>query len=370
LVLFLGAGVSKGSSIPGWKHLARNVFDELKIVGVDYDTFRCAFPNWVTQFDLAAHKLKSQTQFVRMLYHCLYGDPKFKEIRDILKGIPRSGQCTWPRWKDVVGKLEQNKTLRAVGELLLLQSEGEWRRNPQIHAVLTTNADNLLEVYCQARASGRRPLTMVDRASVGDHPEKTPVYHLHGMLDARCENVMRVPSPCEKVLRDLQEIDKGLLPSLVFRESEYYDTLASPTGFVNHIPQSYFQRLNVLFVGTSLDDLNIRRWLYTSFKERVGERTKYLREYYCRKYCDAEFEAEKESVRHFWLRSRYEKDEKGKERKISNELKELVELVMGKLGVQLVWCDSYHELRDRLRELKEEGREPDFGHRRLSLFDC
>lgn len=34
----------------------------------------------------------------------------------------------------------------------------------------------------------------------------------------------------------------------------------------------------VLFVGRSLDDLNVRRWPYTSFRERVEHRKKYLRE--------------------------------------------------------------------------------------------
>jgi hypothetical protein len=32
--------------------------------------------------------------------------------------------------------------------------------------------------------------------------------------------------------------------SIVFRESEYYKTIGKPSSFVNHTPQSYFQRLN------------------------------------------------------------------------------------------------------------------------------
>jgi hypothetical protein len=86
-----------------------------------------------------------------------------------------------------------------VGDLLILEKgKGEKgpRRNPQIHAVITVNADNLLELYCHARLSGAKGkvLTMVDRPSVGDHPDAISVYHLHGILDARDENFRRTDS--------------------------------------------------------------------------------------------------------------------------------------------------------------------------------
>jgi len=141
-----------------------------------------------------------------------------------------------------------------VGDLLILEKgKGEKgpRRNPQIHAVITVNADNLLELYCHARLSGAKGkvLTMVDRPSVGDHPDAISVYHLHGILDARDENFRRTDSPCTRP--NVQEISDELLPPLVFRESEYYETIGNPSSFVNHTPQSYFQRLNVLFIGTS-----------------------------------------------------------------------------------------------------------------------
>ena len=366
LVLFLGAGVSSCSGVPNWPDLIRKVFSQIDLGESDYETVKWAFPDLLAQFDLAGHKLDSRRDFVKKLCDCLYGDVKFKEIKDVVADIPkkRNEQCAWPKWEELLGKLRQNKTLEAVGELLLVKSAEQWTRNPQIHAVLTTNADNLLELYCKARTSGARLLTMVDRASVGDHPETTPVYHLHGMLDARGENILRDGAPCNEVPRaDLQEIDDQLLPSLVFRESEYYETLASPTGFVNHTPQSYFQRLNVLFIGTSLDDLNIRRWLHSSFRERVEERTKYLREYYCRKYDDVKVEAELESVRHFWLRTKTERREKCGvvyERELPMEL---VELSMRKLGVQVVWCDSYRDVCRNILCLRKKGRNLDSGRR-------
>jgi SIR2-like domain len=327
--------------------------------GIDYATVKWAFPTLVSQFDLVAYRLNDPQKFYSALYSALYDDPKFKDVRSIAKEIPkeRADRTGWNRWKELLNSLQKNKTLTAVADLLIIDSEKPYSRNPKIHAVLTTNADNLLELYCQAKASGERLVTMVDRASVGDHPDATPVYHLHGTLDARGENFMRAPEPCSKVpTADRQEIDEQLFPSVVFRESEYFETLAAPANFVNHTPQSYFQRLNVLFIGTSLDDPNIRRWLYTSFRERVKERTKYLQEYYCRKHKDAVFEAELESVRHFWLRPTKEMHRdcssgKESEREVP---KELVECAMRKLGVQVVWCDGFRDVCIHLVLLKKE----------------
>lgn len=352
LVLFLGAGVSMDSGIPSWTKLIKKLLPKAEIK-TDYKDVKCAFPSLESQFDLAAHRL-TPLEFARLLYECLYQDLEFKNL---LSEIPKRSdrEAKWHRWEEVVTKLGDNKTLRAVGELLIVEKQEQRRRNPQIHGVLTTNADNLLEIYCRARCAGKsRIVTMVDRASVGDHPHAISVYHLHGTLDARDENIVRTDSPCGEISAEkLQRIDADLLPDLVFRESEYYRTIANPLSFVNHVPQSYFQRLNVLFIGTSLVDLNIRRWLYNSFRERVEHRSRYLREYYCHVYKDAEYEAELASIRHFWIRTKTE----GKWRVPTH----LVDESARKLGIQMIWCEDYSEVQKCLTDLKKDGFAPNFG---------
>jgi hypothetical protein len=248
--------------------------------------------------------------------------------------------------------VKENETLEAVGNLLVIGEESKLRRNPQVHAVLTTNADNLLELYCQAKTRGHRLVTSVDRASVGDHPNAIPVCHLHGTLDVRGENFKRCPT-----------MKKDLLPEIVFRPEEYEKTSTSHSSFVNVTPHSYLQRLNVLFIGTSLDDTNICRWLCASYKERVEHRTKYLRELYRDKYDAARSEAEWESIRHFWLRKKTECGQElpqGEMEKIEREKREL--------GVQIVWCKD-HGL-DCLRCLKESGGCADFGYRTHKAAEC
>lgn len=172
-----------------------------------------------------------------------------------------------------------------------------------------------------------------------------PIHHLHGSLDVRGENFLN------------DDLAEHLLPDLVFTESDYYDAIANPSAFVNHTPQSCFRTSNVLFIGTSLDDLNIRRWLYQSFRERKQQRAKYLREWHKHDYPEAEYEAELESVRHFWLRTETETID-GCTRAVPRKI---VELSVRSLGVQLVWCKDYSELQSRIRELKTEGLNPQFG---------
>jgi hypothetical protein len=196
---------------------------------------------------------------------------------------------------------------------------------------------------------------MVDRASVGDHPDRLSVYHLHGVLDVRGENIFRC-APQSVSGDTLQILTEDLLPDLVFRESEYYEAIADPVSFVNHTPQSFLRRLNALFIGTSLDDLNMRRWLHDSFRERVDHRAKYLREFYWEQFPAAEYEARLESLRHFWLRP---DTEKGRWKVPQGP----VDLVMRNLGVQVVWCRDFEDMRKCIKDVQKFGYDADFDRR-------
>lgn len=320
LALFLGAGVSAGSNVRGWQPLAENLLDRLGLV----DAKTAQGLSLYAKFDLAFYECEGKNlRFLDHLYESLYG-PVSPQLRADLKAIKSSDTAKQaaaeiPLWQRIAGALEDNQTLKAVGNLLLrgvILADELQRLNPQIHAVLTTNADNLLELYLLARCHGRRRYTTVDRPSVGDHPGVLSIYHLHGVLDARGEGFLQQP-PAE------------CGPALVFRESEYFETIANPMDFANYTAQSFFQRYNVLFIGTSLDDMNIRRWLYNSFTERRIARERYLVDLYKVPYPAAGREASYQSIRHFWLR----------QKEGSAALQRDIQLVMRNLGVQIVWYD-------------------------------
>jgi hypothetical protein len=338
LVLFLGAGVSKASGIPEWRELIDLMLKTLRFGPTPENASSVsrlleekASLSLLSQFDLVSQQCEDSNQpggFVGILRAHLYGAREFQEIRRLMNAIPVDNEEKKRfNWEPLLKALGKNATLAAVGDLLLGQNGGATTVNPKIGAVLTTNADNLLQSYVMGRAGGRRLLTTVDRASVGDHPGMISIYHLHGWLDVRDRRELAVAPP-----------------PLVFRESEYFDTMANPNSFANYTAQSLFQRRNVLFIGTSLEDVNVRRWLYNSFEERRRHRAQLLKPRYG-DYPGAEAEAFVTSIRHFWFKRAKELPEP---RKV---LQNSVADAMRHLGVEVIWYEEHSEIADYLRAL-------------------
>jgi hypothetical protein len=340
LVLFLGAGVSKASGIPEWRELLDMMLTTLKLGPVRENGRSLsrlleekASLSLLSQFDLVAHQCKGPDQsdkFIDLLRNHLYGTPGFQKIRRLMNAIPvRSAEKVRFDWKPLLTELGKNTTLGAVGDLMVRQYRGDVIVNPKIGAVLTTNADNLLQAYVMGRAGGRRLITTVDRASVGDHPGMISIYHLHGWLDVRDRREQTV-----------------VTPPLVFRESEYFDTMANPNSFANYTAQSLFQRRNVLFIGTSMEDVNIRRWLYNSFVERRRHRTEFLSARYGN-YPGAEAEAYASSIRHFWFKRARDLPEPRR------QLQDSMADAMRHLGVEVIWYEEHSEIAGHLQTLSD-----------------
>jgi len=347
LVLFLGAGVSKTSGIPEWRELIDLMLKSLGFgpaqssLSVSRLLEEKASLSLLSQFDLVAHQCKGRDEsdkFVSLLREHLYGAPEFKKTRQLMNAIPvDNAEKRRFCWEPLLTELRKNTTLAAIGDLLTHQSHGEVIVNPKIGGVLTTNADNLLQAYVMGKAGGRRLLTTVDRASVGDHPGMISIYHLHGWLDIRSTRKQAI-----------------VRPPLVFRESEYFDTMANPNAFANYTAQSLFQRRNVLFIGTSMEDVNIRRWLYNSFEERRRHRAQFLKARYG-DYAGAEAESYAASIRHFWFKRAKDLPEPRK------NIQDSIADAMRHLGVEVIWYEEHREIADHLQTLSRQAQADDVG---------
>ncbi|MHB8654355.1 MAG: SIR2 family protein [Terriglobia bacterium] len=366
LVLFLGAGVSVDSGIPNWSCLIDDLLKKGKITlhsGASNSCLKSASQilsqeaslPLTAQFDLitngdARNEEASATErdraFAQRIYDSLYGKRFSPKLKKWLRGIPpeHTKKERYKHWDDILGEFKKNATLEAVAELLLHECQGNnLRANPNIPAVITVNADNLLQMYVLARSKGKavgkyRILNTVDRPSVGEHPKMIPIFHLHGYLDVRY-------APRNGAAADDGSADKPA-PMLVFRESEYFESIANARGFANYTAHSLLQRYNVLFIGTSLDDINVRRWLHNSYHERASHRARYLREIYRQPYADADIEAKHASIRHFWLRRENDLPEP------RNKMKKYMETLMRRFGVEIVWYAEHTEVAGYLRQLK------------------
>ena len=139
LVLFLGAGVSAESDVPNWPQLSDRLLLKSGVLRRDLATVKKALPSYITQFELAGRRLGTSKNLVEAIYQGLYGKMKCKLLFERkYRRVMRSKK--WQGWSAVLKELQANKTLAAVGDLLLIGKDSERpRRNPQIHAVLAVN---------------------------------------------------------------------------------------------------------------------------------------------------------------------------------------------------------------------------------------
>jgi hypothetical protein len=342
LALFLGAGVARGSDIPDWRglldHLLGSMRQAMPGTGkqptdkTPSETLeQDARLPLTSQFDLVAHDCAGPDrtrEFTERLRTGLYGGEKMQELRRLANAIPESNKDKKNHdWAPLLKELRRNTTLASVGDLLVKQQRSESMLNPNIHGVLTTNVDNLVQLYVMSLSGGTRLVDTVNYPGAYETRGRLPVFHLHGWLDMRDSRSAAVPSP-----------------PLVFRESEYFDAIANPNGFANHTAQFFCQRRNIAFVGTSLEDLNVRRWLYNAFKERRESLQKFLADRFPG-YAGAGAEAYAASIRHFWFKWETELPQP------SGAFKTFLEDAMRHLGVQIIWYAEHAQVGTWLRGL-------------------
>ncbi len=186
----------------------------------------------------------SRRHFADLLRRCLYPDPRAVA--------------------DVPAALAANRTLKVLTDVLTSAHAS------RIASVITFNIDDWLERAlhhsCQAQGLsgwGQRFSSIphptygpVRSGDVAGGAPRLPIFHLHGLLtseDAVAEGVFRKPR------QRLPALDAP--SSLVFTEEQYWEVSSTPAGFANHIMQSALSTSHCLFLGLSMRDINILRWL-------------------------------------------------------------------------------------------------------------
>lgn len=260
--LVLGAGVAFSRSIPGWGKLAAQVCDAVGVRVTDDLRDRpgslhpLALPIAFELAERAAAKSKRR--------------PFEAVVRDALYATVAEGSS-----KD---------TLAVIAALLRReQARGRSRR---VRRVITFNADDLLEMEANGKHDPLRdpvvwPVTResgrprMQRGAAGQPP--IPVYHVHGFLP-------RARGPLAK---------HEAAHALVFTEAQYWKSFAEPTTFPNRVLMSALHDSVCVFIGLSMTDLNIARWLGTranAIEREAGNAPAVVKKVRLR--------------HHFWVRSR------------------------------------------------------------------
>lgn len=312
LVLALGAGVSKCSDIPGWEELLARLVAKCLPEG-----------NENKYNDLRRHGLSLEIIASIVEEHCQDRDAFVERVRDALYQdypyykIP----ITKSNRRRIAGYIRKNnQTLRAVGSLCVIRNPGKTscRRNPHIHAIVSLNLDALLQVYIKNRYDKYITRT-VERATAETHPERDQinVYHMHGYL-VTGKNIG----------------DKGTeaADSVVLTEQDYFDFINNPNSLYNYTFLYLLREFNILFIGLSMFDENIRRMLHYSKKERLDSlKHKEL----------SKSEQSRIARRHFAILRRSGND----------FADQSLEESLDPLGTHVLWIDDHAEIPAKLGEM-------------------
>jgi hypothetical protein len=246
ITLVLGSGISAPRGLPTWEALAQDLwraaFGKRRSpweIGPDTKSPREVPQFLPIVFELAHHKL-GQEKFSEVLRTKLYADARFPAHES---GFERS-----------------HESLAVLGRLIVQEFHRGGQR--RINAVVTLNADDLLEqaVFFSQPSRSRRWVGDIVRTyarSTGRFlgmpgPGPIPIYHIHGFAPANVDGVYG---------KWRQKFPRFFDHNLVFTDAQYWSTTAAALTFANRVMGWMLSESRCLFVGLSMTDINLLRWL-------------------------------------------------------------------------------------------------------------
>jgi hypothetical protein len=253
VTLVLGAGVSMARGVPNWEDLAKKMWTA---------AFGRRRSPWQTADE--AHSPRNVPQFLPIIFELAYralGERKFIEAlqRHLYAGV---------RYPSDDKKFTQSdETLAVLARALVQEYQREGRR--RIDAVITFNVDDLVE-QAVAVMSGivdprfdKEMVRVVARPTHsflgGPQRRPIPIYHVHGFV------------PSNHMARHGQYFDH----MLVFTDTQYWATSGATASFANRILSTALGEGRCVFIGLSMTDINILRWLALRAieRDRDGQQT-------------------------------------------------------------------------------------------------
>ena len=294
IVLFLGAGASKDAKIATWD----NLISELFVVLIDKQLKN---KNIQIEEKEKEHIIEAsikqngnspllQTRFLRNGF-----ENDFEElVSEIL-------------YKDAI---ESSKLLDEIGQLFVPN-----RGKLGIIAIVNYNFDDLIE-----KTLSRLRVRYQSIYSEGMIPDlgELGIYHVHGFL------------PQDK--KGYDNLTKSLL---VFSEEGYHKLMLEPYNWANISQLNYMLNNTCVFIGLSMTDPNMRRLLEIAAQKRNDI---------------------KDTCRHYAIMRRFTINSSNKSDSIKSfeDVNEaLQESFFEELGINIIWFDTFDEIPDILKEIKE-----------------
>ena len=259
VTLFVGAGVAHSRGMPLWNDVVRRMVE------------------YVAGEEVAARVMRGDHPLEPQLAL------EWVEGRLREKGGPQTAKESFASllrralYENVDPDGHDDDALSAVSRAV--RSEHEAWPDRRLVRIVTLNADDLLERTVCADGVARlvpiaRPNRTPEWSSQGS-PPPIPVYHVHGYLPEDADD------------------PAGSAETLVFTDDQFWSTTASPLSFANRVVANALHDSQCVFVGISMRDVNLMRWLAMRYEEVVADARAHGED------ADAP-----ELRRHFWIHSK------------------------------------------------------------------
>ena len=285
MTLVVGAGISMGRGLPNWNTLARGLW-------------RAAFGRRPSPWDMDkdGESLRAIPQFLPIVFELVRQELGADNFLKVLRAqLYRDAR--YPI-KDAAFR-NSSESLAVLARLLV--QEFERGRERRIDAVITLNADDMLEQAAFALRGGASFRRGEEVVRVVARPTHSPlrgqkwqpirIYHIHGFLPAN--------DPSNYGGNSGMRFTNAFNHMLVFTDTQYWSTSATALAFANRVMLTALSESSCVFVGLSMTDINLLRWLAlrTLDRDRDASETEHLGKPSLQtKILDNMF------YRHFWVR--------------------------------------------------------------------
>jgi hypothetical protein len=317
--LVLGAGVTACSHVPMYEELALRLLE-----CASNDGKLSVSADWVGSFvqqqrRLLAEKRKTVPPEEVILFVRKHLDGGVEQLRQLVKRTLYESASV----AETVGRevFESNTTLDAILTFCASRPntvlsplsnppaskhKRKIETNIRVGGILTTNYDNLVEgaFHTKYRYKLLKPVGRPQSRESASDRRLIPVYHVHGYVRYRTSK---------------SDGDEPKGPDIVIAEDDYFEKFYDPLGFGSYIAMSFLRRFPCLFIGCSMKDKNLRRFLF-HLAQGIGKAKPYQR-----KFAILPMSGTSED--------------------------ELTDAILQHYGVETIWIQAFDEIPDILRSM-------------------
>jgi len=337
--LCLGAGINKGI-LPDWSDLTLNVINKVFKFAWDKPTFEInnksigfSYDGWIqaclNKHLADGHKIDS---FHKILENEIYGDLLIEAdsagIKDLMISFLNKPQMQRKPQKKITSFFEKRYSDTTLMQIVdVLTSDPSKYKLPD--SIITFNADTLLYSLLIAYNEEKYATLKIPKAfepyklilkSYHSWGQKTPIFHLHGSL-----------FPEQIVTKSTKVKKQDGRDNLIFLESSYTKVAGSMFTWAQTNFLFYALNSKIVFLGLSMSDPNIRKWLNWTAEHINAELTSYKK-------------ADITSNKHIWI----------KPKPSSTDTQEFLQNSLTHLGVKLGWIENYGQVKSALLHMTQK----------------